>query len=71
MNGQSSNSFLVAPDSREKEIQAQLHRPAFADLGQLNLRYILFSELCEHCVGLCKFGEDHRALLKIAKGREG
>lgn len=71
MDGQSSNAFLVAPDSREKEIQAQLHRPAFADLGKLNLRYILFSELCEHCAGLCKFGEDHRALLKIAKGREG
>ena len=71
MDGQASNSFLVAPDSREREIQAQLHRPAFADLGKLTLRYIRFSELCEHCAGLCKFGEDHRALLKIPKGREG
>lgn len=61
--------YLVAPDSREKEIQAQLRRPAFADLGNLELRYILFSDLCEHCAGLCKLGDDHRVMLKLAKGR--
>jgi type II restriction enzyme len=63
--------YLVAPDVREREIQAQLRRPAFEDLGSLDLRYILFSELCEHCAGLCKFGEDHRVMLKIARGRTG
>lgn len=63
--------YLVAPDSREKEIQAQLRRPAFGELGNLSLRYILFDELCTHCAGLCKFGEDHRALLKLAKGKDG
>jgi type II restriction enzyme len=61
--------FLVAPDKREREIQAQLCRPAFSDLKNLDLRYILFSELCEHCAGLCKFGDDHRVMLKIARGR--
>lgn len=61
--------YLVAPDSREKEIQAQLRRPAFADRGNLELRYILFSDLCEHCAGLCKLGDDHRVMLKLAKGR--
>lgn len=65
----SPHLFLVAPDSREKEIQAQLRRPAFGDLGDLELRYILFSDLCEHCAGLCKFGDSHRALLKIARGK--
>lgn len=65
------NFYLVAPDGREKEIQAQLRRPAFEELGNLELRYILFSALCEHCAGLCKFGEDHRVLLKICKGRAG
>lgn len=59
--------FLVAPDAREKEIQAQLRRPAFRHVELKLMRYILFSELCEHCAGLCKFGEDHRVLLKIAK----
>ena len=62
--------YLVAPDGREREIQAQLRRPAFGDLGALELRYILFGELCEHCAGLCKFGDDHTVLRKIAKGRE-
>lgn len=62
-------SFLVAPDNREKEIQAQLRRPSFADLGKLDLHYLLFSDLCNHCGGLCTFGHDHTALLKIARRR--
>jgi type II restriction enzyme len=66
----SLNFYLVAPDAREKEIQAQLRRPAFGDLGALELRYILFRELCEHCAGLCKFGDDHKVMRKIAKGKE-
>jgi type II restriction enzyme len=61
--------FLVAPDGREKEIQAQLRRPSFKDLG-LSLRYLLFNDLKCHCEGLCRFGEDHRALLKLARGCE-
>jgi type II restriction enzyme len=69
LTGQTFNFFLVAPDDREREIQAQLCRPAFSDLGTLDLRYILFSELCEHCAGLCKFGDDHRVMLKIARGK--
>lgn len=63
--------YLVAPNAREKEIQAQLRRPAFGDLGSLELRYILFRELCEHCAGLCKFGDDHTVMRKIARGKEG
>lgn len=62
------NFFLIAPDSREKEIIAQLKRPAFKNVTCLALRYILFSELKEHCRGLCKFGEDYKILFKISKG---
>jgi type II restriction enzyme len=60
--------FLVAPDSREKEIVAQLKRPSFKNISCMSLGYILFSEFKEHCRGLCKFGDDYRILLKIAKG---
>lgn len=60
--------FLVAPDSREKEIIAQLKRPSFKNISCMSLRYLLFSELKEHCHGLCKFGDDYRILFKIAKG---
>lgn len=63
--------YLVAPDAREKEIQAQLCRPAFTDSGGPEIHYILFSDLCEHCDGLCKFGQDHTAVLKIARKKPG
>ena len=62
--------YLVAPDAREREIQAQLRRPAFSDLGPMKLRYILFRELCKHCDGLCKFGDDHTVMRKIARGKD-
>lgn len=61
------NFFLVAPDSREKEIIAQLKRPSFQSLACLKLRYLLFTDLKENCNGICKFGEDYRILLKVAK----
>jgi type II restriction enzyme len=63
--------YLVAPDAREREIQAQLRRPAFGDLDSMELRYILFRELCEHCDGLSKFGDDHTVMRKIAKSKDG
>ncbi len=59
--------FLVAPDKREKEVLAQLKRPSFQTSTCIGLRYILFSELEEHCHGLCKFGDDYRILFKLAK----
>lgn len=64
------NLFLVAPNSREKEIIAQLRRPTFKSLNCKNLRYIVFSDLYAHCNGLCKFGEDYSILYKISKQLE-
>lgn len=61
------NFFLVAPDAREKEIVAQLKRPSFKNIDCVTLRYFLFSDLYEHCRGLCKFGDDYKILLKVAK----
>ncbi|MCX7922277.1 MAG: hypothetical protein N3B21_09745 [Clostridia bacterium] len=62
------NFFLVAPDSREKEILAQLNRPSFKSIDCVKLRYILFSSLRNNCNGLCTFGDDYKILFKIAKG---
>ena len=64
------NLFLVAPDSREKEIIGQLRRPTFKSLNCAKLRYIVFSDLYDYCKGLCKFGEDCSILLKISKHLE-
>jgi type II restriction enzyme len=61
--------YLVAPDRREKEVMAQLRRPAFKDdIADTSLAYIPFGDLCEHCDGLGKFGEDHTVMRKIARG---
>ncbi len=61
--------YLVAPDRREKEVLAQLARPAFRDdLADLSLALIPFTELRQHCDALCRFGEDHTILQKIARG---
>jgi len=63
--------FLVAPDRGKKEIPAQLRRPSFAGHGEIGFYYILFSELCEHCAGLCRFGDDFRIMLKISRDKNG
>lgn len=60
------NFFLVAPDSREKEIIAQLKRPSFKNLDCISLRYILFSQLYKNSDSLCTFGDDYRILFKIS-----
>lgn len=60
--------FLVAPDSREKEIVAQLQRPAFHNLGSVAFRYLLFSDISCNCEAMCRFGDDWRILLKVARG---
>ena len=66
--GCTCNFYLVAPDHREKEVMAQLARPAFrTDLADISLAFIPFNDLCDHCDALCKFGEDHTILKKIAR----
>lgn len=58
--------YLVVPDSRRKEVEMQLTRPS---IRQTNtpIRYVLMSELRTHCDALCRFGDDHRVLEKIAR----
>ena len=66
--GCTCNFYLVAPNHREKEVMAQLARPAFrTDLADIFLAFIPFNDLCDHCDALCKFGEDHTILRKIAR----
>ena len=62
------NVYLVAPDKREKEVMAQFARPAFKeDLADIPLAFIPFNDLSEHCDAMCRFGEDHSILRKIAR----
>ncbi len=59
--------YLLAPVHREKEVMAQLVRPAFSNNRTFgNLNFITFEALAQHCDSLCKFGDSHRVLQKIA-----
>ncbi|MBI2847971.1 MAG: hypothetical protein HYX83_02235, partial [Chloroflexi bacterium] len=60
--------YLVSPARREKEVMAQLARPAFrSNIGDINLAFISFDDLCNECDALCKYGEDNSILRKIAR----
>lgn len=58
--------YLVAPNSREKDVQLQLLRPAIRN-NKIKIKYILFSDLRQHCDALCKLGDNHLIMEKIAK----
>ena len=58
--------YLVVPDKREKDVCMQLSRPAIKGL-KTEIKYILFSDLRKDCDALCKFGENHFVMGKIAK----
>ena len=58
--------YLIVPDKREKDVVLQLCRPAIKKNNTI-IKYILFSELRQHCDALCKFGDSHRIMEKIAK----
>ena len=59
--------YLVAPEQREKEIIAQLKRPSLIAKEGIKISYILFSDLCTHCDSICKLGDDHTIMEKVAK----
>jgi len=52
--------YIIIPDKR----------PSFKQ-QKLSIKYILFSDLRTHCDALCKFGESHRILEKIARSPGG
>jgi len=58
--------YLVTPDNREKDVQLQLYRPAIRN-NKVKIKYILFSDLRQHCDALCKLGDSHLIMEKIAK----
>ncbi|MBI4349963.1 MAG: hypothetical protein HY550_00845 [Elusimicrobia bacterium] len=58
--------YLVAPNDREKDVQLQLYRPAIRN-NKVKIKYILFSDLRQHCDALCKLGDSHLIMEKIAK----
>ncbi len=59
--------FLVAPDDREEEVRAQLRRPAFQRVRDLEVRFLPYGELERHREGMARFGEGLKAVSAIAR----
>src|SRR3546814_5627252 len=49
--------FLVAPDARESEVRAQLARPAFSRIADLEIAYLPYGELERHKEAISRFGD--------------
>jgi type II restriction enzyme len=64
--GREDHLYLIAPSKREKEIIDQLKRPMFQRPDEFSIGYILFEELDKHFESLCKLGDDHLILNKVA-----
>lgn len=62
---QNSKLYIVIPNNRENEVKFQLARPSIVN-GKTLIKYILTSDLKEHCDALCKFGDSYRILEKIS-----
>ncbi|NOY95932.1 MAG: hypothetical protein GXO81_06075 [Chlorobi bacterium] len=61
-----SKLYIIIPNNREKEVRLQLNRPAVRN-SNLEILYILTSELRENCDALCKLGDSYHIMEKIAK----
>ena len=58
--------FLVAPGNREKDVRAQIARPAFSRVADLDISYLPYSELEAHREQIARFGSGLKAIRAIA-----
>lgn len=59
--------FLVAPDERQDEVRAQLMRPAFRRVSDLQVRFLPYSELQKNREAIMRFGEGLKAINAISR----
>ncbi len=59
--------FLVAPDDREADVRAQLARPAFSRIADLNVRYLPYGALEQHRESMARFGTGMKSVEAIAR----
>ncbi|OYZ23556.1 MAG: type II restriction endonuclease [Bdellovibrio sp. 28-41-41] len=59
--------YLVAPDKREEEIRAQINRPAFKSIRELQARYLPYNELLKHKEAMGRFGQGLKAIEAVSK----
>lgn len=59
--------FLVAPDSREKEVRTQLRRPAFSRVTDLQVRFLSYGELERNRDAIARFGSGMKGVQAISR----
>ncbi len=64
--GHVTDLYLVIPDHRKKEVEAQLLRPSLA-AGEHRLAYVVASELVADCDAICRLGNDYTIMRKLAR----
>ena len=63
--------FLVAPDARESDVRAQLKRPAFSRIGDLDIAYLPYGELAKHREAIARFGSGLKGIKAISSPLAG
>lgn len=58
--------FLVAPDAREADVRAQLRRPAFSRIADLDFAYLPYGELEKNREAIARFGSGLKAIKAIS-----
>lgn len=58
--------YLVAPDRREDEVKAQVARPAFSRVTDLDVHYLPYGELERHREAIARFGQGLHPLEQLA-----
>lgn len=59
--------FIVAPDERAADVQAQVSRPAFRGVADLRVRYLPYGELERHRQSMARFGEGLKAVQAVSR----
>ena len=59
--------YLVAPDKREEDVRAQLARPAFSRVRELQVRFLPYSELETNRHAMARFGQGMKAIEAVAR----
>lgn len=63
----STSLYLVAPAAREHEVRAQLARPAFSRIADLDVRYLSYADLDQHRVAIARFGSGLKGVAAISR----
>lgn len=63
--------FLVAPDAREADVRAQLRRPAFSRVADLDISYLPYGELERNREAIARFGSGLKAIKAISSQLSG